>query len=482
MTIITALAFTMVVGTVLAGVGTLTMSHYSRSKVEGSYANAVAMADAGINFELNWISQNVTTPGNIHQFGNKFTGTTTTGSFTVYVQSWGSNCDGGTWSIPQDVCVVSTGKVNGVERKVRVRGTKKSLFDEYAIYAYNDSTFNGLGTTPNAVRVIGNMGTNGETTLNGGVGSTGIVGTLNLNGGTSGLSNSGDNKGNVVSNPDPVKFPTITQIANATFPNGGLTWLASHNDNSQIKMFRSTDTALASEPTIAGLTLSDVNTKLASAGFTTASRNLGNPPNTIPAATSSLDAPTATNGRFMVPADATYGISAYGIQGKQTYFFPPGDYYLSSWNWSKDDIGVVFLTHLGRVRIWIDSSGTSDDQVRKKNAFVFTSNDPTKFRLYYNKCATFDLQAHAKFNGSIYGIKEGCSGDTPEIEMNGGCMLYGSTIANYFSVSGGSKIVFPNNGGSDPDDYALWYGFADSWKEIPIRPDGRPVFVDGSSN
>src|SRR5689334_17193809 len=96
-TLITALAFTLVVGTVLAGVGTVALSHYSRANTEGDYANAIALADAGVNYELAWISRDITDATRPHQIGAPYTNTIpgTTDSYKVYVRAWGNNCDGG---------------------------------------------------------------------------------------------------------------------------------------------------------------------------------------------------------------------------------------------------------------------------------------------------------------------------------------------------------------------------------------------------
>src|SRR3569832_1365054 len=108
-------------------------------------------------------------------------------------------------------------------------------------------------------------------------------------------------------------------------------------------MLDSADTTWAAGPTIAGMTLADVMA-LPSAGFTAAGRTFEDPPNTVPTYTSSLDSATGT--RFATPADATYGITAYGVQGQRIYLVPPGDYYFSSLDFKAGTSGIVFLTHL----------------------------------------------------------------------------------------------------------------------------------------
>src|SRR5690348_9561160 len=90
-TILTALAFSIVVATVLAGVGTVSMSHFARADVEATYANAVSYADAGVNYELQRISSDITNASLVDQMSSPRTVQVNTltgmsgmqGSFTV---------------------------------------------------------------------------------------------------------------------------------------------------------------------------------------------------------------------------------------------------------------------------------------------------------------------------------------------------------------------------------------------------------------
>ena len=86
------------------------------------------------------------------------------------------------------------------------------------------------------------------------------------------------------------------------------------------------------------MTLVDVMA-LPSAGFTSASCNFADPPNTVPTDTSTLD--SATGSRFMTPADPTYGISAYGVKSLRLYLVPPGDYYFTSLDFKAGTSGLV---------------------------------------------------------------------------------------------------------------------------------------------
>ncbi len=193
-TMITALAFTLIVGTVLAGVGTLSMSNYGRSNVEGNYAGAIALADAGVNYEIASISRGLQNPVG----GNLASGAATAGaphtgtiidakhSYSVYTEVWNANtgCKAGTWAGIGDNCIVSTGKVNGVQRTVQIHGRGESFFTDYSIYSTGTgsaATFNGLGKSDKD-GIQGNMGSNGTVTLHGAIGSSAIAGTLDMNG------------------------------------------------------------------------------------------------------------------------------------------------------------------------------------------------------------------------------------------------------------------------------------------------------------
>lgn len=479
-TLLSALSFTILVSTLLAGAATIATSHYNRAKVEGSYASAIALADAGVNYELAWLSRDITDASRAHQQGSPYTGSIpgAPGTFQVYVKDWGTDCNGGTWSQPNDICVVSTGTVNGISRTVRVRSIRKSIFEEYVIYAYSIGIFNGGGTSATATQVVGNTGTNGSMTFNGSTNTDTIVGSLDLNGSAASSSDPGTN---VRTNPDAVKMPSVTQVADKTFPAGGLTWLKTNNSNASIRRLNTLDPTWLAEPSVAGITLADVNA-LPSAGFTTASTTFGDPPATVPTDSSTRDdsSSSSANWRFVQPADATYGISAYGIKGKRVYLVPPGDYYFNRFDVKAGTSALVFLTHLGRIRIWVDqaTAGSVPDDNLSVPA-IFTDTSPNKFRFYYNKCATLHMGGNAKFNGSFYAMKTGCVSATPELDFTGNSMIYGAMIANKINLGGGTKVIFPNNGG-DTADMALWYGFGDNWKEISLT--ANPVFPDGTSN
>src|SRR5438094_303673 len=80
--LLSVLACIVVVSVILAGVATLAVSHFARAKSEGSYVAALCAAEAGINFEVNKISQGGDT---LDQKSSPGTYTTSAGTFTVWV-------------------------------------------------------------------------------------------------------------------------------------------------------------------------------------------------------------------------------------------------------------------------------------------------------------------------------------------------------------------------------------------------------------
>ena len=45
---------------------------------------------------------------------------------------------------------------------------------------------------------------------------------------------------------------------------------------------------------------------------------------------------------------------------------------------------------------------------------VFTDTSPSKFRLFYNKCANLSIGGNSKFNGGFYSLNSGCNPACPD--------------------------------------------------------------------
>ena len=202
----------------------LTVSHYNLATVESSYINALNIAEAGVNYEMRKISRDVTTAdqagmstprGAVYSFGG--------GTFRVYC----ANRDGTTpWVSPNPLYIYSVGTINGVSRTVRVaaKGNSSgiSLPGSYVLFGVQEGIINGSPTTVN-----GDVGTNGFCTFNG---HPTITGKVIFNGPGSNWQSPPNGCYDVNYQSQPVVWPSVTQIANQAC-SGGLTWLASHNDN-----------------------------------------------------------------------------------------------------------------------------------------------------------------------------------------------------------------------------------------------------------
>jgi Tfp pilus assembly protein PilX len=447
--LISVLVFAAIIALFLAGVATLAVSHFSRASVEADRASAIHLADAAINYELRWIADDITNGNRPHQLSpasgqnGPYTGSIAgmPGTFRVYV----TKLDGtGPWYAPNPVLITGQGTVNGITRSVQITGEKQSIFSEYSIYATVGMTLNGSGSI-----IHGNVGTNGGITVNGGSAGGHFDGSVTFNG-----VNPSFNGGFVQSTGNPIIWPTIPQIANQRFPGGGLNWLKTNNDNAQLKTF-STNRA------------TDPNYDIANAvpvGATTTTYKLTK-------STFNLTTDGNTNDR---PGGSRYATADEGLYGEKVLIFPPGDYYFTDLTFNPNSIAMLFDTAAGNVRIWVDGTSGGD---KLDNITYMTSGDPSRFRLYYNKCAELSIGGTSIWNGGIYMVTEGCQSS---LKVSGNSQINGGVIGMNITLSGNSVINFPNNGGGADDDYSLWFGFRNTWKEI--NPNGGVVFPDGSSN
>ncbi len=211
--IIGVLVFILVISILLSGAASLSVSHQERAVVDSSYAAALDAAEDGVNYELNKISQDPSKADGLPGYSY----TTPTGTVKVYC----TNRDGTSpWTSGNPLYVVSTGVVGRVSRTVKV-ASKGYLPDaKYAIYASTNVSLTGSPT------VDGDVGTNGSISF---TGNPTVTGSVYLNG-PNATETGGSGIPKVVE-PQPVVYPTTDQVAMAMFPQGGLPWLATHNDN-----------------------------------------------------------------------------------------------------------------------------------------------------------------------------------------------------------------------------------------------------------
>ena len=471
--LLTALVFVVIISTAIAGIATLSVSHFSRASVEADNSNALLLADAGVNYELRYISENQLTGTPAHQAGSAYTGSIAgvEGTFTVWVTNDPDN--GNSWSPPNNVIIHSTGTVGGVTRKVNARGSRQSIFDGFASYGYVAVTMGGTGTF-----VIGDIGTNGSLTLNGGTPGVSTGFDMYL----AGPDASGVSGSNVISTPNPVNLPSIDPdiISRAPIVGFGTTdWNTISGMKSNPSMRKFAASAAAMTPTgtqNAGWPASgNGSTSIKSNDF-----------NSMPSGPISVIADGDGTKRLVAA-----GTTGSTVENVTALILPslsattPTDYYFTDIDLSGSNVIIIDNAGwtsgvAGTVRIWMGPPGganPSKDNIRSN--VYFTDSNPVTFRLFYAKCSELTIAGNSYWYGGIYAVQKSCVG-TPTIKITGGSKIFGSVMANYIVMSGGSRIIFPANGIIDnPGDFSLWFGFKDRWIEVPAG--SGSVFYDGTN-
>ncbi|WP_227625046.1 DUF7305 domain-containing protein [Fimbriimonas ginsengisoli] len=428
----------------VSGISVLATSHATLQQREADYALAMQLAEAGINYELRYVSTHLTSSPVAHLSGSAYQGSVpgVAGTFTTYV----TNTDGTTnWAPPSAMTVVSTGTVNGISRTVTANckgGGGRKLFDgKYTIFGYSGVTFSGASSAIN-----GDLGANGPIVVKAG-GNGSINGNVvlcgpsaNLPGGNSVTCRS------IIRQTDALTWPTIDTIVAATFPNGWSTLRSATQISAQSARMR---TFVGNSPvvTVAG-------TKLAGWTYTSSLTN-----------------------------------SMFNSLGVNTLILPPGDYYFTDIQISGNSKIICDTAALtvpggtpGPVRIWVNDS-TSQDTINCDVTFT-TPNDPSKFRLYYNKASSISLGGNMPYYGGIYGVRAGANSaiTAATISLAGGAKVTGEVIADQVSLTGGAVATGPSADMSDGGDFVIGniYGFSDTWQEIKVIANGS-VFADGTN-
>jgi len=225
--LLNVMIFMIVISLVIAGMALLMVSDNSVGRVESDYSNSLAIAEAGVNYELRKISNDATTADQKQLTGAPgISYTTPAGTFSVYVTQRTSNGTETTpWTPGQNLWIYATGGVGNLKRTVKVAVVPSSTAPvlNYAVFGVSQGIMN---TSPTIVQ--GDVGTNGFFTFNG---HPGITGSIIFNGLTSNWQSPPNGTYSVVHNVLPVVWPTVESIAISTFGVTGLSYVAAHNDN-----------------------------------------------------------------------------------------------------------------------------------------------------------------------------------------------------------------------------------------------------------
>ena len=116
--LITVLVCSVIAASLVAGMGLLAVSHYSRAKIDSDYSNALYIAEAGVNYELSQVDLHPSNPDQLGpSFPNGVPHSFAGGTFTLYC----TNDDGSTpWTPGIDLHIVSSGTYQGVTRTLNV--------------------------------------------------------------------------------------------------------------------------------------------------------------------------------------------------------------------------------------------------------------------------------------------------------------------------------------------------------------------------
>ncbi len=394
----------------------LSASHLALSHANNCYANAMNLAEAGVNWELWKISRNTASADQSPVTVEYPSGSGRT--FTVRIEP---ESGGGPWAPPAQLWVISTGIVDGARRTVRVRAGGENISGEYALFGLDSLTIGGNAG------VVGAMGTNGVTTVNG---EPNLDGNFWYCGSAAG----GEDVTSLVNETGhqayhaavPEYFPTVNELADqraldhyGTTTAQGVDFFRTHNDNAQI---------------------TDLN---------------GNPV--------TLSAYQLTHASFN-------GLPA-GADGRPVINLPPGDYYLEYLDITAQD-ALTIDSLAGLVNIWLGPAGGYAGNARDTingAGLVFTGHDVTQFHLYEGSRRELRMNGTMDFYGMVYAYNgPDASGNYyGSAVLNGTGHITGSVIAwDVVKTTGDFTIIFPSEGGAEvPGDPTLFYAYQD-WEEV----------------
>jgi len=441
MALVLALVGIVIVSTLLAGALMLSVSHMSLSSTNSSYANALNLAEAGVNWEFWKISTDVTSADNSPATLELPPGSGR--SFEVHVEAYP---DGGAWTTLGPFWVISTGTVDGVSRTVRVVARGYGLAGLYALFGIDELNVGGNATINGAIGTNGIVTVNGDPTLNGNF--------IYCGDGAGGETVTPVPPGEVMYTPLPESFPTVNELANerayekydvettlgvdffATSDGG-----APYNDNASI-----TDTY--------GNPINIMNYRVNNQTFLQAE--------TDQQETIVVDGVTVPN----------------PLYGKRTIVLGPGDYYFESFDVMGNN-GIRIDDSAGVVNVWLGAAGAiGSADIIDGGSMFFTSHESSRFHLYQGSKRTLRLTGTMDIYGSIYAYNgPDSSGDYyGTIDILGDGNIWGSVIGyDVNKTTGSATINFPSSGGTGPGgtgpgpapgEPIFFFGFDQGWEEL----------------
>jgi hypothetical protein len=439
MALVLALVGIVIVSTLLAGALMLSVSHMSLSSTNSSKANALNLAEAGVNWEFWKISQDFLSADHTPATVELPPGSNR--SFQVHVEAYPG---GGTWNGLGPFWVISTGTVDGVPRTVRVVARGYGLSGLYALFGIDELNVGGNAT------INGASGTNGTVTVSGDPALNGNF--IFCGDGAGGETPTPVPPGEVMYTPLAESFPTVNELANqrAWEKYGVQTSLG-------IDFFATTEGGVPynDNPNIVDTTGAPINIMNYRVG-----------PNTF------LQAAVDDNPYL------DDGITPNPLYNKHVIVLGPGDYYFESLDVQGNRAIKIDDTD-GVVNIWLGpAGGTGSADMIDGNCLFFTSNDPSHCNIYQGSKRSITLTGTMDMYANIYAYNgPDASGDYyGTIDILGDGNIWGSVIGyNVNKATGSATINFPSSGGTgpggtgpgpDPGEPIFFFGFDQSWEEL----------------
>jgi len=459
--LMSSLALTAVLALTMSGISLLATSHANLQRTDGDYALSMQIAEAGINYELNYMSVNHTTcpttstsmPGAV-------------GSFSVSA----TNADGSAWTSPNPAIITASGTVRNVTRKIQVSAD----FAKLPLFAANAVVYAASGTQDTAsygVFGVKNVSISGSANcVYGNVGSNNTIS----------LSGDGETKGYGVA---------VACGPSAMILNGGNLPSTRRTTTTTPMAYPAVSTLAAQKFTNGFTTLSSVAQLLAQAGrirrFVGTSSYTLSPSNT-----------TLANWPIIGTGATTLNHTFVSSLPNSSIILTPGDYYLTNLTLQTQDNLILDCQNLstggppGQINIWM-AGNTTNDSFAASCAGV--SNDPKMFRIYYGKSATISVTADSHIQGGIYAVAVGSgTGTGATVSLSGNANYTYAVLADNVTMASGTQVSLINNTGDggisnpavDPmiqSAFGVNIGFTGQWQELVAAGRSR-VFADGSNN
>jgi hypothetical protein len=417
--LITAIVFALIVAITLAGLGTLTVSHYTLAHTQADSAAALDLAEAGVNFELNYLTTNggqAEPTGTINPASQ--IDPSLNGTFTVSCK----NLDGTDWAGPtltlKTVVITSTATVNGSTRIVRIQGKPTGTF--YTMYSTDVAKGAFTQFLGSNSSVDGVSGTDGNLLIASSLITMPKITSIVFNGQYAQWYNNKPVSGySTVVNSKPVVWPTVTSLLNRQIP-GGADYLSqpSNNDNNLAIL---TDPAHQSGQPQAGI----VRNKLSTSGSQT----------------------VTLVGK---PGGANYYLNSISMSDQSDLVFDN----------SKGPINIYYLNNSGKQQILRGGHSTQS----------LTDNPANRVTMYLS--ATGDMVIRPNANNDeidmgiyAYDIKkiDGDVTDFGDVVLDDNVNFKGQIIANEITINNNVTVTGQRGYFETPEEL---FGFNGAWEEL----------------